>query len=258
MILFHLHLKFLLQMNESLGDNNQNNNNNEISTSNNVRDQHEGSCSQNNHPSLQNNQASTSISNNPYPQTSTQNPSIVSHNPIPNNVNPFQRSYSNTISSLNNPPLPIIPNSVTVNQPRSNTSQFHYQNSISSNPPYFNSFQNPPNNYCPANSYPSMQPYQSSFYQPPPNNPNIRPNPYTQNPNGAVGMPPNITPVGMLNQMNPTAPFAAINEPMKRFDGLDPTYTPDKFLHTLNARITFSLGIQPTDPIQYGHWHHRR
>ena len=45
---------------------------------------------------------------------------------------------------------------------------------------------------------------------------------------------------------------------MKRFDGLDPTYPPEKFLSILNARITFQLGIQPRDPVQYAHWQQRR
>ena len=84
-----------------------------------------------------------------------------------------------------------------------------------------------------------MQPFESNFYQPPPNNPNIPPNPYPQNPQGVVGIQPNIPVQNQAFQMNPTTPFVAINEPMKRFDGLDPAYTPDKFLHTLNARITF-------------------
>ena len=37
-----------------------------------------------------------------------------------------------------------------------------------------------------------------------------------------------------------------MSEPIKPFDGLDHNYTPEKFFQHIEARVTFSLGLQPT------------
>ena len=52
---------------------------------------------------------------------------------------------------------------------------------------------------------------------------------------------------------------ASIPEPMKPFDGLDHSYTPEEYLQQVEARLTFTIGEEPlNNPIQYRSWHNRR
>ena len=50
----------------------------------------------------------------------------------------------------------------------------------------------------------------------------------------------------------------SISEPLKPFDGLDHNYTPEEYLQHIEARVTFSLGLQPTSDTEYKFWHARR
>ena len=51
---------------------------------------------------------------------------------------------------------------------------------------------------------------------------------------------------------------ASIPEPMKPFDGLDHSYTPDKYLQQVEARLTFAIGEEPqNNPVKYRSWHNR-
>ena len=51
---------------------------------------------------------------------------------------------------------------------------------------------------------------------------------------------------------------ASIPEPMKPFDGLDHSYTPEEYLQQVEARLTFAIGEQPqNNPIKYKSWHYR-
>ena len=50
----------------------------------------------------------------------------------------------------------------------------------------------------------------------------------------------------------------SISEPNKPFDGLDHNYTPEEYLQHIEARVTFSLGLQPTLENEYKFWHARR
>ena len=50
----------------------------------------------------------------------------------------------------------------------------------------------------------------------------------------------------------------SISEPIKPFDGLDHNYTPEEYLQHIEARVTFSLGLQPTSEQEYKFWHARR
>ena len=50
----------------------------------------------------------------------------------------------------------------------------------------------------------------------------------------------------------------SISEPNKPFDGLDHNYTPEEYLQHIEARVTFSLGLQPTSEHEYKFWHARR
>ena len=49
-----------------------------------------------------------------------------------------------------------------------------------------------------------------------------------------------------------------ISEPIKPFDGLDYNYTPEEYLQHIEARVTISLGLQPTSEHEYKFWHARR
>ena len=51
---------------------------------------------------------------------------------------------------------------------------------------------------------------------------------------------------------------SSISEPIKPFDGLDRNYTPEKYLQHIEARVTFSLGLQPKSEHHYKIWHARR
>ena len=45
---------------------------------------------------------------------------------------------------------------------------------------------------------------------------------------------------------------ASIPEPMKPFDGLDHSYTPEEYLQQVEARLTFAIGEGPqNNPIKY-------
>ena len=50
----------------------------------------------------------------------------------------------------------------------------------------------------------------------------------------------------------------SISEPIKPFDGLDHNYTPEEYLQHIDARVTFSLGLQPPTAHEYKFWHGRR
>ena len=52
---------------------------------------------------------------------------------------------------------------------------------------------------------------------------------------------------------------ASIPEPMKLFDGLDHSYTPEEYLQQVEARLTFAISEEPQNiPIRYRSWHYRR
>ena len=52
---------------------------------------------------------------------------------------------------------------------------------------------------------------------------------------------------------------ASIPEPMKPFDGLDHSYTPEEYLQQVEARLTFAIGEEPqNNPVKYRSWHIRR
>ena len=52
---------------------------------------------------------------------------------------------------------------------------------------------------------------------------------------------------------------ASIPEPMKPFDGLDHSYTPEHYLQQVEARLTFAIGEEPQNiPVKYKSWHNRR
>ena len=50
----------------------------------------------------------------------------------------------------------------------------------------------------------------------------------------------------------------SISEPIKPLYGLDHNYTSEEYLQQIEARVTFSLGLQPTLEHEYKFWHARR
>ena len=50
----------------------------------------------------------------------------------------------------------------------------------------------------------------------------------------------------------------SISELIKPFDGLDHNFTPEEYLQHIEARVTFSLGLQPTSEHENNFWHARR
>ena len=52
---------------------------------------------------------------------------------------------------------------------------------------------------------------------------------------------------------------ASISEPMKPFDGLNHSYTPEEYLQQVEARLTFAIGEEPqNNPNKYRSCHNRR
>ena len=47
--------------------------------------------------------------------------------------------------------------------------------------------------------------------------------------------------------MTPSVPFASLSNSIEFFDGFGLTYSPEKFLAIISARVTFQLGPQPLD-----------
>ena len=115
--------------------------------------------------------------------------------------------------------------------------------------------QNPPLTHIPTDP----------LYQMHPNpNPNPNPNPLPQNTTQHI--PPQLTqqlapPLQYLAMPQDTLMnmSASIPEPMKPFDGLDHSYTPEEYLQQVEARLTFAIDEEPkNNHIKDKSWHNRR
>ena len=61
--------------------------------------------------------------------------------------------------------------------------------------------------------------------------------------------PPQYIPMHQDTFINTSA---SIPEPMKSFDGLDHSYTPEEYLQQVEARLTFDIGEEPqNNPIKH-------
>ena len=109
----------------------------------------------------------------------------------------------------------------------------------------------------------------SQFYIPHPPSTTIRTNPHFHNtsttslPNISNNPTYNTTPPSTISHNTMSHPTyfnssTSISEPIKPFDGLDHNYTPEEYLQHIEARVTFSLGLQPTSEHEYKFWHARR
>ena len=109
----------------------------------------------------------------------------------------------------------------------------------------------------------------SQFHIPKPPSTTIRTNPHfhststTSLPNISNKPTYNTTPPSTMSHNTMSHPTyinssTSISEPIKPFDGLDHNYTPEEYLQHIEARVTFSLGLQPTSEHEYKFWHARR
>ena len=72
----------------------------------------------------------------------------------------------------------------------------------------------------------------------------------------SVVPPPKYIPIKQDTLINTSA---SIPEPMKPFDGLDQSYTPEKYLQQVEARLTIAIGEEPqNNPVKNMSWHNRR
>ena len=70
--------------------------------------------------------------------------------------------------------------------------------------------------------------------------------------------PPSTVSYNTMSHPTYSNSSTSISEPIKLFDGLDHNYTPEEYLQHFEARVTFSLGLQPTSEHEYKFWHIRR
>ena len=72
----------------------------------------------------------------------------------------------------------------------------------------------------------------------------------------SVAPPPQYIPIKQDTFINTSA---SIPKPLKPFDGLDHSYSPEEYLQQVEARLTFSIGEEPqNNSVKYRSWHNRR
>ena len=72
----------------------------------------------------------------------------------------------------------------------------------------------------------------------------------------SVVPPPQYIPIQHDTFINTSG---SIPDPMKSFDGLDHSYTPEEYLQQIEARLTFAIGEEPQiNLIKHKSWHNRR
>ena len=120
--------------------------------------------------------------------------------------------------------------------------------------PFQKRHQNPPLTHIPADPFYQINQninYNPSTNQLPINTMQPVTLPHTQ----SVATPLQYLPVQHDTFMNMPA---SIPKPMKLFDGLDHSYTPEEYLQQVEARLTFAIGEEPlNNPIKYRSWHNR-
>ena len=170
-----------------------------------------------------------------------------------------------TARHLSRPPLqPILTNPLSYSLTSTNPSHTQ-QSQINYNTP------NPLNTLSSQHTsntiIPTLQ--TSQFHIPHPPSTTIRTNPHfhststTSLPNISNNPTYNTTPPSTISHNTMSHPTyinssTSISEPIKPFDGLDHNYTPEDYLQHIEARVTFSLGLQPTSEHEYKFWHARR
>ena len=180
------------------------------------------------------------------------NPPILTINTL--HTNPI--SNATTSSTLSRPPLPLIQNNPLIY----NLTSTNIQSQLTTNNTQTNL------NVLHPNTHHQTHP-PSTITQSPPHIPPvpIQPQvnvlnipPTSSNPSTLHTIPPNTTPPSTINTPTYINSATSISEPIKPFDGLDHNYTPEEYLQHIEARVTFSLGLQPHTTHEYKFWHARR
>ena len=150
----------------------------------------------------------------------------------PDNNQRTQQTYAHllqTNSSQNNFPLQ--------NQRTSYSNNVQYPQRRSQNPPLSH-----------ISTDPLYQMNQHTTYNPTTISPPVN---MTQ----PVAPPPQYIPIQQDTFINTSA---SIPKPMKPFDGLNHSYTPEEYLKQVEARLTFAIGGEPqNNPVKYRSWHNR-
>ena len=194
-------------------------------------------------------------------------------NPVQNvqtslNVNtiPSNPLFNNTTSRhLSRPPLqPILTNPLSYNLTSTNSSHTQQPQTNNNRPNSLNTF---PPQHTSNTITPTLQTSQLQIQHPP--STTIRTNPHFHNTSTTSFSNPsnvptyNTVPPSTISHNTISHPTyinssTSILEPIKPFDGLDHNYTPEEYLQHIEARVTFSLGLQPTSENEYKFWHARR
>ena len=208
----------------------------------------------------------------PYPpaqNTQTQNtqPTLTINTLQPNPISNYLTIKNNTRPPLQATPTnPLSYNltSTNLNTTQHSTLNNHQLNNL--NPPSASQTWNTTRNTLQPTSSQSSHshstiirtnPYFHDTYTPPLTN--------TQNITSNASHTPtyNTIPTSIIPQSTISHPTyinssTSISEPIKPFDGLDHNYTPEEYLQHIKARVTFSLGLQPSSAREYKFWHARR
>ena len=203
------------------------------------------------------------------PQIHTSTYTPAQNNPIQNiqtvlNINTIHSNPSSHYTTSRPPLQPILTNPICYNLTSTNPSQIQPP-SINNNT--LNSLNNASSSQTSDTLSPTLQKSQFQILHPP--STTIRTNPYFHNTSTTSFT--NISNVPTYNTVQPTTisqttipqptyiiSSTSISEPIKPFDGLDHNYTPEESLQHIEARVTFSLGLQPTTEHEYNFWHARR
>ena len=204
-------------------------------------------------------------------QTSTYTPAQT--NPVPTtqptlNINTIHSNPSfnyTTARHLSRPPLQtILTNPLSYSLTSTNPSHTQ-QSQINYNTP------NPLNTLSSQHTSntitPTLQTSQFQIRNPP--STTIRTNPHFHNTSTTSlnnisnnptynTIPPSTVSYITMSQPTYINSSTSISEPNKPFDGLHHNYTPEEDLQHSEARVTFSLGLQPTSEHEYKFWHARR
>ena len=182
-----------------------------------------------------------------------------------NTIHSNPSSNYTTARHLSRPPLqPILPNPLSYSLTSTNPSHPQQSQRNYNTPNQLNTLSS---QHTSNTITPTLQ--TSQFHIPNPPSTTIRTNPHFQNtsttsltnisniPTYNTTPPSTITP-NIMSHPTYINSSTSISEPIKPFDGLDHNYTPEEYLQHIEARVTFSLGLQPTLEHEYKFWHARR
>ena len=204
-------------------------------------------------------------------QTSTYTP--AQSNPVQNvrtslNINTIHSNppFNYTTSKhLSRPPLqPILSNPLSYNLTSTNSSHTQQSQTNNNRPISLNTFPPPQTSNTITTT---LQNSQFPIQNPPsttirtnPNFHNTSTTSFTNTSNNPTynTVPPSTISHNTISHPTNINSSTSISEPLKPFDGLDHNYTPEEYLQHIEARVAFSLGLQPTSEHKYIFWHARR